>query len=134
MYPETYKYTNDHEWIEPASGRVGITDYAQKQLGDIVFLDLPEVGKALKKGEQLGTVESVKAVSEVFAPVSGTVVEVNKALAEKPEGFNTTNQLPCASWLIASGFSASALFTSTTVPETGANTSETAFTDSTVPS
>jgi glycine cleavage system H protein len=88
MYPETYKYTNDHEWIELASGRVGITDFAQKQLGDIVFLDLPEVGRQLKKGDQLGTVESVKAVSEVFAPVSGTVVEVNKALAEKPEGIN----------------------------------------------
>ncbi len=88
MYPETYKYTNDHEWIELATGRVGITDYAQKQLGDIVFLDLPEVGKSVKKGEQLGTVESVKAVSEIFAPVSGTVSEVNAALAEKPEGIN----------------------------------------------
>jgi glycine cleavage system H protein len=88
MYPETYKYTTDHEWIDLGSGRVGITDYAQKQLGDIVFLDLPEVGKTLKKGDQLGTVESVKAVSEVFAPVSGTVVEVNKALAEKPEAIN----------------------------------------------
>jgi glycine cleavage system H protein len=88
MYPETYKYTTDHEWIDLGTGRVGITDYAQKQLGDIVFLDLPEVGKSLKKGDQLGTVESVKAVSEVFAPVSGTVVEVNKALAEKPEAIN----------------------------------------------
>ncbi len=97
MYPETYKYTTDHEWIEPGSGRVGITDYAQKQLGDIVFLDLPQVGKVVKKGEQLGTVESVKAVSEVFAPVSGTVVEVNKALAEKPEGIN---QDAHASWFV----------------------------------
>jgi glycine cleavage system H protein len=88
MYPETYKYTNDHEWIDLASGRVGVTDYAQKQLGDIVFLDLPEVGKAVKKGEQLATVESVKAVSEVFAPVSGTVVEVNESLKEKPETIN----------------------------------------------
>ncbi len=88
MYPETYKYTNDHEWIELGTGRMGITDYAQKQLGDIVFLDLPEVGKSVKKGEQLGTVESVKAVSEIFAPVSGTVTEVNKALADKPEGIN----------------------------------------------
>jgi glycine cleavage system H protein len=88
MYPETYKYTNDHEWIDLASGRMGITDYAQKQLGDIVFLDLPEVGKSLKKGDQVGTVESVKAVSEIFAPVSGTVVEVNKPLAEKPEAIN----------------------------------------------
>jgi glycine cleavage system H protein len=98
MYPETYKYTNDHEWIDLASGRVGVTDFAQKQLGDIVFLDLPEVGKVVKKGEQLGTVESVKAVSEVFAPVSGTVVEVNSALAEKPEAIN---QDAHASWFVA---------------------------------
>ena len=75
MYPETYKYTNDHEWIEIATGRMGITDYAQKQLGDIVFLELPEVGRTVKKGEQIGSVESVKAVSEVFAPMSGTVTE-----------------------------------------------------------
>jgi glycine cleavage system H protein len=98
MYPETYKYTTDHEWIDMASGRIGITDYAQKQLGDIVFLDLPQVGKAVKKGDQLATVESVKAVSEVFAPVSGTVVEVNTALAEKPEG---VNQDPHGNWFVA---------------------------------
>ena len=85
MYPETYKYTNDHEWIDLATGRMGITDYAQKQLGDIVFLELPEVGKVVKKGEQVGSVESVKAVSEIFAPISGTVTEINTALAEKPE-------------------------------------------------
>jgi len=97
MYPETYKYTTDHEWIDLGTGRVGITDYAQKQLGDIVFLDLPDVGKTVKKGDQLGTVESVKAVSEVFAPVSGTVVEVNKALAEKPEAIN---QDAHASWFV----------------------------------
>jgi glycine cleavage system H protein len=98
MYPETYKYTNDHEWIEVSTGRVGITDYAQKQLGDIVFLELPEVGKTVKKGEQLASVESVKAVSEVFAPVSGTVTEVNTALAEKPEAIN---QDAHASWMVA---------------------------------
>ncbi len=88
MYPETYKYTNDHEWIDLNTGRMGITDYAQKQLGDIVFLELPEVGKTVKKGEQVGSVESVKAVSEIFAPVSGTITEVNGALAEKPEAIN----------------------------------------------
>jgi glycine cleavage system H protein len=88
MYPETYKYTNDHEWIEMATGRMGITDYAQKQLGDIVFLELPEVGRTVKKGEQLGTVESVKAVSEVFAPISGTIAEINTGLTEKPESIN----------------------------------------------
>jgi glycine cleavage system H protein len=98
MYPETYKYTNDHEWIEVSSGRMGITDYAQKQLGDIVFLELPEVGKTVKKGEQIGSVESVKAVSEIFAPVSGKVTEVNTALAEKPEAIN---QDAHASWMVA---------------------------------
>jgi len=98
MYPETYKYTNDHEWLDQTSGRIGITDFAQKQLGDIVFLDLPEVGKVVKKGDQLGTVESVKAVSEVFAPVSGRVTEVNAALAEKPEGIN---QDAHGSWMVA---------------------------------
>jgi glycine cleavage system H protein len=98
MYPETYKYTNDHEWIDLNTGRMGITDYAQKQLGDIVFLELPEVGKTVKKGEQVGSVESVKAVSEIFAPVSGTVTEVNASLVEKPEGIN---QDAHASWMVA---------------------------------
>ena len=98
MYPETYKYTNDHEWLDVASGRIGITDYAQKQLGDIVFLDLPEGWTVVKKGEQLGTVESVKAVSEVFAPVSGKVIEINTALAEKPEGINLDAH---GSWMVA---------------------------------
>ena len=98
MYPETYKYTNDHEWIDLNTGRMGITDYAQKQLGDIVFLELPEVGKTVKKGDQVGSVESVKAVSEIFAPVSGTVTEVNSSLAEKPE---TINQDAHASWMVA---------------------------------
>jgi glycine cleavage system H protein len=98
MYPESYKYTNDHEWIDMATGRMGVTDYAQKQLGDIVFLELPEVGKTVKKGEQVGSVESVKAVSEIFAPVSGTVVEVNTGLAEKPEGIN---QDAHAAWIVA---------------------------------
>ena len=88
MYPETYKYTNDHEWIEMATGRMGITDYAQKQLGDIVFLELPEVGKAVKKGEQVGSVESVKAVSDIYSPVSGEITEINESLADTPEKLN----------------------------------------------
>ena len=88
MYPETYKYTTDHEWIDLGSGRVGITDYAQKQLGDVVFLELPEVGRVVKAGEQFGTVESVKAVSELYCPVDGEVVEVNVALVSKPETIN----------------------------------------------
>ena len=97
MYPETYKYTNDHEWIDMATGRMGVTDYAQKQLGDIVFLELPAVGTAIKKGEQLGSVESVKAVSEIFAPISGTISEVNTSLAEKPKG-STRTRTPAGSW------------------------------------
>ena len=90
MYPQDYRYTNDHEWIHPQGdhGRVGITDYAQKQLGDVVFVELPEVGRALKAKEQFGTVESVKAVSELYCPVDGEVVEVNTALTSKPETIN----------------------------------------------
>jgi glycine cleavage system H protein len=90
MYPQDYRYTNDHEWIHPEGdrGRVGITDYAQKQLGDVVFLELPEVGRAFKAKEQFGTVESVKAVSELYCPVDGEVVELNTALVAKPETIN----------------------------------------------
>jgi glycine cleavage system H protein len=90
MYPQDYRYTNDHEWIHPEGdrGRVGITDYAQKQLGDVVFLELPEVGRTFKAKEQFGTVESVKAVSELYCPVDGEVVEVNAALVAKPETIN----------------------------------------------
>ena len=99
MYPADCKYTKDHEWIkvEGGAGRVGITDYAQKQLGDVVYLDLPQVGRALKVGESFGTVESVKAVSELYSPVSGVVAAVNTALAEKPEKVNSE---PHASWMI----------------------------------
>jgi glycine cleavage system H protein len=90
MYPQDYLYTNDHEWIHPEGdrGRIGITDYAQKQLGDVVFLELPEVGRTFKAKEQFGTVESVKAVSELYCPVDGEVVEVNTALVAKPETVN----------------------------------------------
>jgi glycine cleavage system H protein len=90
MYPQDFRYTNDHEWIhaEGDRGRVGITDYAQKQLGDVVFLELPEVGRTFKAKEQFGTVESVKAVSELYCPVDGEVVEVNTALVAKPETIN----------------------------------------------
>jgi glycine cleavage system H protein len=90
MYPQDYRYTNDHEWIRPDGdrGRVGITDYAQKQLGDVVFVELPEVGRTFKAKEQFGTVESVKAVSELYCPVDGEVVEVNTALVSKPETIN----------------------------------------------
>jgi len=99
MYPADFKYTKDHEWIKVTgeTGRVGITDYAQKQLGDVVYLELPQVGRALTQGESFGTVESVKAVSELYSPVNGTVVAVNSALAEKPEGINAD---PHGNWLI----------------------------------
>jgi glycine cleavage system H protein len=90
MYPSDLKYTRDHEWVrlEGDRARVGITDYAQKQLGDVVYLELPDVGRTLKQGDVFGTIESVKAVSELYAPVGGEVVEVNGALAQKPESVN----------------------------------------------
>ena len=88
-YPDNLRYTKDHEWIRLGdNAQVGITDYAQKQLGDVVFLELPEIGRSLKAGEQFGTVESVKAVSELYSPVAGEVVEVNAALTGKPEAIN----------------------------------------------
>ncbi len=89
-YPTSLKYTTDHEWIdlEGDRGKVGITDFAQQQLGDIVYLELPEVGLSLQAGQQFGTIESVKAASELYLPVSGEIVEVNTALKEKPEVLN----------------------------------------------
>jgi glycine cleavage system H protein len=99
MYPSDLKYTKDHEWVRVTGSEavVGITDYAQKQLGDVVFLELPEVGRTLKKGDVFGTIESVKAVSELYAPVDGEVSEVNSALAERPERVNSD---PHNSWMI----------------------------------
>lgn len=99
MYSADCKYTKDHEWIKVtgATGQVGITDYAAKQLGDVVFLELPQAGRTLKVGETFGTVESVKAVSELYSPVGGEVVAVNTALAEHPEAVNAD---PHGSWLI----------------------------------
>jgi glycine cleavage system H protein len=86
-YPTDRKYTKEHEWISP-DGAIGITNHAQDSLGDIVFVELPKVGSELTKGKPFGTVESVKAVSDLFAPVSGTVSEVNEALATAPEQVN----------------------------------------------
>jgi glycine cleavage system H protein len=90
-YPEKYKYTREHEWVEVAGnvGTVGITDYAQNSLGDIVFVDAPKVGTKVKKGAVFGSVESVKAVSDLYSPVTGTVTEVNEELASSPEKINT---------------------------------------------
>ncbi len=89
-YPANYKYTKEHEWIEVdgAKGTVGITDYAQSSLGDIVFVDLPKVGDKVEAGKIFGSVESVKAVSDLYAPASGTVTSVNEDLANAPEKIN----------------------------------------------
>jgi glycine cleavage system H protein len=90
-YPANYRYTKEHEWIEVdgASATVGITDYAQSSLGDIVFVDLPKVGDAVEAGKIFGSVESVKAVSDLYAPASGTVTAVNEELANAPEKINS---------------------------------------------
>ena len=88
--PEDLRYTKDHEWakIEGKRARMGITDHAQSELTDVVYVELPPIGKVVKQGEPIGTVESVKAVSEIFAPMSGRVVEVNKVLEDQPELVN----------------------------------------------
>ena len=98
-YPAGYKYTKDHEWVDLSGdrGKVGITDYAQAQLGDVVYVELPEVGTKLKQGQSFGTIESVKAVSELYSPITGEVVEVNSALKDKPESINGD---PHASWMV----------------------------------
>jgi glycine cleavage system H protein len=90
MYPEDYLYSKDHEWISVQGnvGTIGITDYAQHELGDVVYVDLPEVGDTFESNEPFGSVESVKAVSEVFCPIAGEVIEVNAKLEESPELIN----------------------------------------------
>src|ERR1700685_4734907 len=90
MYPENFRYTKEHEWVlvEGDTGTIGITDHAQQELGDIVYVDLPKVGAHLEKGKTFGSVESVKAVSDVYAPVSGEVTETNGLLADAPEKLN----------------------------------------------
>jgi glycine cleavage system H protein len=91
MTPEDSRYAKSHEYIhvEGDVGTIGITDYAQKELGDVVFVELPQVGTQLELADELGSIESVKAVSDLFSPVSGEVVEVNESLADKPELVNT---------------------------------------------
>ena len=98
-YPDGFKYTKNHEWVELSGDRakVGITDYAQQQLGDVVYVELPEVGTAFKQGDPFGSIESVKAVSELYAPVSGEVVEVNTSLKTRPEAVNAN---PHESWMV----------------------------------
>jgi glycine cleavage system H protein len=100
MYPENYRYTKEHEWVlaEGGTGTVGITDHAQQELGDIVYVDLPKVGARVESGKSLGSVESVKAVSDIYSPVSGEVVEINETLADSPENLNTDPH--GAAWLV----------------------------------
>jgi glycine cleavage system H protein len=100
MYPSDYRYTKEHEWIKVSgdTGTIGITDYAQHELGDVVFAELPAVGSKVTTGEVFGTIESVKAVSEIYAPVSGEVTEANAALSATPEIVNSDPH--GAAWLI----------------------------------
>ena len=100
MYPTDYRYTKDHEWVkvDGSTGTIGITDYAQNELGDVVFVELPKVDARVEAGKSFGTVESVKAVSELFCPVSGEVAEINSLLADKPEKINQDPH--GAAWLI----------------------------------
>ena len=99
MYPGDLKYTNEHEWVRIEGGvaAVGITDFAQKQLGDVVFVELPAVGTQVKQNDVFGTIESVKAVSELFAPLTGEVVDVNGDLTNHPEAVNSK---PHDTWMI----------------------------------
>jgi len=99
MYPADRHYTKDHEWIRISgdTAEIGITDFAQQQLGDVVFVDLPEPGKTITAGDAFGSIESVKAVSELFAPMSGEVLEVNAHLKDHPE---VVNRDPHATWMI----------------------------------
>ena len=101
MNPKEYKYTQEHEWICPESGdkgKMGLTDYAQDQLGDIVYLDLPTPGTQVEQFKKMGEVESVKAVSDIFAPVSGRVLEVNRTLIDEPQLVNQESY--GAGWLV----------------------------------
>jgi glycine cleavage system H protein len=99
VFNEDFRYTEEHEWVSTAGDTlmVGISDYAQDQLGDIVFVEMPEVGAIFGRGEQFGTLESVKAVSELYLPVGGEVVAVNEALGDAPE---LINQDPYGAWII----------------------------------
>lgn len=99
LIPETLKYTKDHEWIllEKNQGTIGITDFAQKALGDIVYIELPEVGQKIEMGKSFGVVESIKSVSDLFAPLSGEVLQVNEDLPNSPENCNSD---PYGAWMV----------------------------------
>ena len=98
-YPADLKYTKEHEWIrvDGNTGTIGITDFAQQQLGDVVYVELPEVGSTMTAGQVFGTIESVKAVSELFAPVSGEVTETNGSLKDRPDAVNSK---PHETWMV----------------------------------
>jgi len=98
-FPDDLKYTKEHEWVlvDGQTASVGITDFAQQQLGDVVYVDLPEVGATVEAGRNFGTIESVKAVSDLYAPVTGTVLDVNTALKDSPQDLN---QRPHDAWMI----------------------------------
>ena len=100
MYPENFRYTKEHEWVQVDgdTGIIGITDHAQKELGDIVYVDLPKVGAVAEKGKTIGSVESVKAVSDIYSPLSGEVVAINELLATSPEKLNADPH--GAAWLV----------------------------------
>jgi glycine cleavage system H protein len=108
MYPENFRYTKEHEWVlvEGDAGTIGITDHAQEDLGDIVYVDLPKAGTRIEQGKSLGSVESVKAVSDIYSPVSGEVTDVNHALADAPETLNSDPH--GAGWLVKIRLSAPA--------------------------
>ena len=108
MYPDNFRYTKEHEWVlaEGDTGTIGITDHAQSELGDIVYVDLPKVGARIEQGKSLGSVESVKAVSDVYSSVTGEVTGINQALADKPETLNSDPH--GAAWLVKLRLSAPA--------------------------
>jgi glycine cleavage system H protein len=108
MYPENFRYTKEHEWVlvEGDIGTVGITDHAQEELGDIVYVDLPKIGARVEQGKSLGSVESVKAVSDIYSPVGGEITDVNQALADAPEKLNADPH--GAGWLVKIRLSAPA--------------------------
>ncbi len=108
MYPENFRYTKEHEWVTVAgeTATIGITDHAQKELGDVVYVDLPQPGDAVAAGRPFGSVESVKAVSDIYSPVTGEVIEVNEALADAPEKVNEDPH--GAAWMVKVRLSAPA--------------------------
>lgn len=107
MYPEDYRYTTEHEWVrvEDDIAVLGVTDFAQKELWEVVFVELPQVGHVYDAGDEIGTIESVKAVAEVFTPIAGEIVEVNEALADDPELINEDPHVD--GWLVKVRYSAS---------------------------